>query len=80
MTSREVARAARRWADQHTSRLSEIPGLRGTYVTITSITGGVFFEWKTGTYQAAKVLPSYTPGVGDRVLMLMIDNQPTIVG
>ena len=49
-------------------------------MTITSITGGVFFEWKTGTYKAAAVNVAYTPAVNDRVLMLVIANQPTIVG
>lgn len=80
MTSRELDRAARQWADQQTDRLSEVPSVRAVYVSITSITGGVFFEWRTGTYQAAAVNVAYTPAVGDRVLVLMIDNQPSIVG
>jgi hypothetical protein len=60
--------------------MADVQSVRATYVTITSITDGVFFSWRTGTYKAAAVNTAYTPAVGDRVLVLMIDNQPSIIG
>lgn len=78
--SRELAQASRRFADKQSDRLADLPGLRGTFLTISSVTGGVFVSWRGGDYQVAKVLPSYTPGVGDRVLVLIIDDQLVVVG
>ena len=79
MSDREVDRAARQWADAQTAQLASIPSLRGFAATI-SATSPVTVTWKGADYQATRVLPSYTPGIGDRVLCLLVDDQIVVVG
>lgn len=77
--SRELQRAARRFADAQTDRLAAMPSVRAALCTVSSTTGGLFVSWRTGTYQATSKCASYTPGVGDRVLCLLIDDQLVVV-
>lgn len=80
MTSRELARAARRFADQQTSRLSELPSLRGAVATVTAVSGAtVTVSWRGGSLTATAVGASYTPAAGDRVLCLLIDSQLVVI-
>ena len=79
MTSREVDRAARQWADAQAAQVAAVPSLRGFAATIAT-TSPVTVTWKGSTYTATRVLPSYTPGVGDRVLCLLVDDQLVVLG
>ena len=75
MASREVARAARRFADRGSARLADIPAARLLKATVASVTPGaasdgnalVTVSWRGGEYEVADYPDTYTPGVGDRV-------------
>jgi hypothetical protein len=80
VTSREVDRAARQWADAQAAQVAAIPSLRGFAATVSAISPAVKVTWRGADYTATRVLPSYTPGIGDRVLCLLVDDQLVIVG
>lgn len=75
MATRQVARAARRFADRQSARLASVPATRLLKATVSSVTLGaasdgnalVAVSWRGGEYQVADYPDSYTPVVGDRV-------------
>jgi hypothetical protein len=80
VTSREVDRAARQWADAQQAQLAAVPSLRGFAATVAATSPAVTVTWRGADYTATRVLPSYTPGVGDRVLCLLVDDQLVVLG
>jgi hypothetical protein len=80
VSDREVDRAARQWADAQQAQLAAVPSLRGFAATVATITPKVQVTWRGANYTATRVLPSYTPGVGDRVLCLLVDDQLVVLG
>lgn len=80
MSDREVDRSARQWADAQQAQISAVPSLRGFAATIAATSPSVTVTWRGAVYTATRVLPSYTPGVGDRVLCLLVDDQLVVLG
>lgn len=79
MASRDLARAVRRFADQQSTRISDVAGPTFALATVTDVTGStVTIRWR-GSILTAKTLASYTPAAGDRVLLLLLDNQPILI-
>lgn len=72
--SRELAQATRRFADGQSDRLADVPSVRAVLLSVTSTAGGLFLSWRGATVQATPCA-SYTPGVGDWVLCLLVDDQ-----
>lgn len=80
MTSRELARAARRFADQQTGRIADLPTTRSLIVTVSDVTGAVVtVNWRGQDLVATAVCASYTPATGDRVLVQLIENQLVVI-
>lgn len=80
MVSRELARAARLFADQQSGRLADLPTMRGVIGTLTAVAGGdVTVSWRGSELAASAVAASYTPTVGDRVICLLTDNQLVVL-
>jgi hypothetical protein len=80
VSDREVDRSARQWADAQQSQIAAVPSLRGFAATIAATSPSVTVTWRGASYTATRVLPSYTPGVGDRVLCLLVDDQLVVLG
>lgn len=78
MTSREVDRAARQWADAQQAQIAASRG--GKFPATVTSTSPVQVSWRGATITATKVLPSYTPGVGDRVMCEIVSDQLVILG
>ncbi|NUT08185.1 MAG: hypothetical protein HOV76_32430 [Hamadaea sp.] len=80
MTSRELDRVARRFADQQSGRFAALPGLQGAVCTVTGVSGStVTLSWRGGTLTGTASCASYTPAAGDRVLCLLIDSQLIVI-
>lgn len=79
--SREVEAAARRFGNQQTDRLADLPRDRHLCLTVTALNGTqVDVSWRGSTY-TARVLAAYTPAVNDRALcVLTTDNQLIAIG
>lgn len=81
--ARDLARAARRFADQTTGRLADIPDTRQILATVSAITPGAAqagFNLVTVTWRGQEVLTSgYAAGstlaVGNRVVCDYVDGQ-----
>lgn len=71
--SRDVARAAREWADQHTSALTSLPA--GLYVATVATTSPLAVSWRLREVLVAGKNADYTPVVGDRVRCSVVDDQ-----
>ena len=80
MTSREVDRAARQWADAQQAQLAAATAREPFPATVTAISPDVQVSWRGATITARRVLPSYTPGIGDRVLCTIVSDQLVILG
>lgn len=79
MVSRELARAARQFADQQSERLADLPTVRHLVVDVTAVSGAtVTVTWRTKTLTGT-ALASYTPAAGDRVLCVLVDNQLIVI-
>lgn len=79
-TSRAVAQAARRFIDQQSQKLAEIPAARPFLATVTNVAGtAITVRWRGGLLVATAAGASYTPAVDDRVLCLLIDDQLVIL-
>ena len=76
MAGRELARIARRFADQQSGRIADLPGLQGVIATVTAVSGStVTLSWRGGSLTATATCAAYTPAANDRVLCLLIDSQ-----
>lgn len=81
--SRELARASRRFADQNTDRIAELPQGKPFMATVTDVVEGVSpggwalitVSWRGETYRANGYADNYTPVVGHRVRCELVDNQ-----
>lgn len=81
--SRDLARAARRLADQTSSRISGATGTRQIIATVETVTAGaasdgnarVTLLWRGGAITAAGYAAAYTPVAGHRVVCDYIDDQ-----
>lgn len=69
MTSRNLAQAARRLADQQSDRIAALPNTQVLFLTVSAL-APVTVSWRGGDVVANAVGASYTPGVGDRVICL----------
>lgn len=80
--------AARRFADQTSSRFADVPGLRAVIATVSTVTAGaspgghalVTVSWRGQVVTAKGYFASYTPAATDRVLCLLVDDQLIVVG
>lgn len=87
IVSRQVAAAARRFADQQSARQADRP-TGEFYATVTAVTTGgaadgnalVKVRWRGQEITAAGYLAHYTPAVGHRVKCSMVDQQPIVEG
>lgn len=76
MPSREVARAARRVADQNRAALADAPASKRIVATIATVTAAagtdgnalVTVTWRGTTFTANGYNRTYTPVVGHRVI------------
>lgn len=81
--NRELAAAARRFADATSARIADAPGARQIIATVSTVTAGaasdgnalVTVSWRGVDITAAGFAASYTPIVGHRVVCDLIDNQ-----
>lgn len=86
--SRELARAARRFADANTDRLAEIPQDRDFFATVTTVVTGagpggnalVKVTWRGVELTVRSYNAAYTPDAGHRVRCSLVDNQLVIEG
>lgn len=86
MTSPQLARAARRLADQQTSLLAGVRGPQRIKATIAAITSGagtdgratITVQWRGNAVLAAGWNASQTFAVGQRVVCDLIDGQLTV--
>lgn len=86
MTSRRLAQAARRNADQQSALLAFAPSVL-LHATVTTVTPGaarggtaaVSVTWRGQQILVNGYNAGYTPGVGDRVLCGVVDNQLDII-
>jgi hypothetical protein len=72
-----LQRLARRQADQQTDRFAELPNARFFLATVTAVTP-LTVSWRGSAIAAAGACASYTPAVADRVLCVLVDNQPVV--
>lgn len=83
--NRDLARAARRFADSTSDRIADQPTGQ-FFATVVSVTPNaasdgnavVTIEWRGAVVTAAGYAASYTPVKGHRVVCTYIDNQPVI--
>jgi hypothetical protein len=76
MASRDVARAARRVADQQTARLADAPNSKRIEAVIATVTAGagtdgnslITVTWRGTTFTASGYNRTYTPVVGHKVI------------
>lgn len=86
--NRELATAARRFADANTARIAEVPSERLIVATVTDVAAGaapdgnalVTVTWRGSPCSVSGYLASYTPAEGHRVVCAYIDNQLIITG
>jgi hypothetical protein len=71
--ARVVEKAAREWADQHTSALSSLPP--GLYVATVAVDTPLTVSWRNRQVLAAGKDANYTPTIGDRVRCSVVDDQ-----
>jgi hypothetical protein len=84
---RELARAARRLADQQSSRLADVPASRGFLATVVAVTAGgsdngntlITVRYRGADLPATGFYASYTPTVGDRVDCVLREDQLIVV-
>lgn len=81
--NRDIARVARRNADQQSQRIN-VAGARPVIATVTTATAGgshdgtaylVKVTWRGLEVTAAGYAASYTPAVNHRVMCAFVDNQ-----
>lgn len=77
--NQQIARLARRNADQQTARLADLPTGRLFLATVT-VTAPLTVSWRGRQFTAAGAFTSYTPAITDRVLCALVDNQPVVLG
>lgn len=85
--SRELAQAARRFADRNSARLADVAGARLIITTVQTVTVGgasdgnalVTVLWRGQEITTAGYPASYTPTVGDRVLCALVESQLLVV-
>lgn len=85
--NRQLAVAVRRFSDQSTGRLEELPTDRAFLATVSGVVAGgspggnalVTVSWRGGDYIAKGYHGSYTPTFGDRVECHLIDSQLIVV-
>lgn len=71
--SRDVAKAAREWADQQTTAITSLPA--GMYVLTVAATAPLSVSWRNRTVLVAGKNAAYTPTVADRVRCSVVDDQ-----
>lgn len=71
--SRDVAKAAREWADQQTTAITSLPA--GMYVLNVAATSPLSVSWRNRTVLVAGKNAAYTPVVADRVRCSVVDDQ-----
>lgn len=74
--SRDVADAARAWADTHTDRIADLPP--GAYLAKVASVSPLQLSWRGRDVDAFKVV-GYAPVVGDWVLFVVVTAQPVII-
>lgn len=87
MSGRALDQAVRRYADQQTQALSDLPSARLFRATVATVTPGaavdgyalVAVAWRGGELLVADYPDSYTPLVGHRVLCALVDSQLSIL-
>lgn len=85
--NRELAAAARRFADSNSTRLNDLPQAKLLRATVTSVTAGgasdgnalVKVRWRGQTLTVADYGAHYTPVVGHRVVCALFDDQLTLI-
>lgn len=85
--SRLLAQATRRFADQQSAKLEDLPNDRHLRATVTTVNPGagagggttVTVTWRGGEYLVAGYPDSYTPAVGHRVLCVIVGDQLEIL-
>jgi hypothetical protein len=83
----ELATAARRFADQNSARLAEIPAAKLFAATVVSVVAGaasdgnavVTVRWRGKDIKVAGYGAHYTPAVGHAVTCALFDDQTRIV-
>jgi hypothetical protein len=71
--NRDLARAARRLADQQTARIADLP--RDSFYADVVTVAPLVILWRSGTYEATGHHASYTPSIGDRVECHLVSDQ-----
>lgn len=74
--SPEVARAARRWADQQNAAIAAVPA--GLHIGTVAAASPLTVTWRNRTVSAFKNA-AYTPAVGDRVLFGFATDQLIVI-
>jgi len=85
--NRDLALAARRFADAQSDRLAAVPASRLFRATVSDVIPGgaadgnalVRVLWRGAEFDVADYPDSYTPAVNHRVLCALVDNQPSIL-
>lgn len=75
---RELATAARRFADANSERLADAARTGTVLATVASV-GPLQVTWRGGTVPAAGYGSTYTPAVGHRVICAITDDDQLIV-
>lgn len=76
--NRELAAAARRFADANSARLAAASSGPVVWATVVSL-DPLKVSWRGGTVATAGYGSTYTPGVGHRVVCLYDDNNQLVV-
>lgn len=85
--SRELGLAARRFADQQSDRLADVPVSRHIRATVATVTEGAAVDgnavvqvtWRGAVLTVSDYPDSYTPVVGHRVLCVLVDGLLSIL-
>lgn len=70
---RQLAAAARKFADQQTDKRADRPTAQ--FIGTVTATAPLTVSWRGSSVTVNGHHASYTPGVGDRVTCALIDNQ-----
>jgi hypothetical protein len=74
-----LAQAIRRSADQDSDLLADVPSVQAFFATVVSVNSPkLTLSWR-GSVIPGRHGASYTPGVGDWALFLIINNQPCAI-
>lgn len=81
--SRQLEQALRQSADQQSDQVAAIPADKLLILTVTAVTEGASpkgnavleVDWGGADVPVTDYAAAYTPGVGDRVVCVHIDNQ-----